>query len=299
MHELSNEHIKNLKLRANTIRQLIIEAVDGANHNTASGHTGGPLGMADVFAALYFNFLNHDPKNPTDPDRDRLLLSNGHICAVLYASLALSGYFPTNEIKTFRGFETRLQGHPHRGVLPGIENTSGPLGEGLSQAIGIALARDLDKKDYTVFVATSDGEHQEGNIWEAAMLAGKLKLNNLIQIIDFNNIQIDGPVEEVMPLEPFRAKYESFNWHVIEIDGNNMDEICEAIKTAKSVNNKPVIIVARTIPGKGISYMEGNYKWHGMPPGLKDVDGAPPKEDQVKVAIDELKAEREKIINEE
>ncbi len=293
---MNSNQLKDLKLKANEIRRLIIEALDGANHNTGSGHTGGPLGMADVFAALYFNFMKHDPQNPDDPDRDRLLLSNGHICAVLYSSLALSGYFPTSELKTFRGFETRLQGHPHRGVLPGLENTSGPLGEGLSQAIGIALARDIDKKTYTVYCATSDGEHQEGNIWEAVMLAGKLKINNLIQIIDFNNIQIDGPVDKTMPLEPFRAKYESFNWHVIDIDGNDMKEIVDAISQAKEIKDKPVIIIARTIPGKGVSFMEGDYRWHGMPPGLKDVSGAPPKDEQVAVAFKEIEEERKKII---
>ncbi len=298
MHMNENK-LKELKLKANEIRHLIIEALDGANHNTGSGHTGGPLGMADVFTTLYFHHLQHNPENPDDPDRDRLILSNGHICAVLYASLALSGYFPTSELKTFRGFETRLQGHPHRGILPGIENTSGPLGEGLSQAIGIALARDLDKKDYIVYCLTSDGEHQEGNIWEAAMFAGNKKLNNLIQIIDFNNIQIDGPVDETMPLEPFKAKYESFNWHAIEIDGNDINAISDAITQAKNLKNKPVIIIAKTLPGKGVSYMEGSYKWHGMPPGLKDVEGAPPKDEQVKVALKEIEEEKSRIMNKE
>ena len=296
--DLTPEKLKELKLKANDVRRLIIEALDGANHNTGSGHTGGPLGMADIFTALYFHLLKHDPKNPDNPNRDRLLLSNGHICAVLYASLALSGYFPTEELKTFRGFETRLQGHPHRGVLPGIENTSGPLGEGLSQAIGIALARNLDKKEYTVFVATSDGEHQEGNVWEAAMFAGKLKLSRFIQIIDYNNMQIDGNVEDIMPLEPFRAKYEAFNWHAIDVDGNDIKAVIDAVTEAQSVQHKPVIIIAHTVPGKGVSYMENNYKWHGMPPGLKDVEGAPPKEEQVKKAFEEIKAERDRIINE-
>lgn len=296
--ELTKEKLKELKLKANKARQLLIGALDAARENTGSGHTGGPLGMADIFTAMYFHILNHKPENPDWEDRDRLILSNGHICPIRYVSMAQAGYFPSEELKTLRKFETRLQGHPHRTALPGVETTSGPLGEGISQAIGIALSGKIDKKTYMTYVLTSDGEHQEGNIWEAAMFAGKLKLNNFIQIIDYNNMQIDGNVEDIMPLEPFRAKYEAFNWHVIDVDGNDIKSFIDAIKEAKTINNKPVIIIAHTIPGKGVSYMEGNYKWHGMPPGLKDVDGAPPKEEQVKVALAELKAEEERIRNE-
>lgn len=299
MQELSTDKLKELKLKANEARQLLIGALDAARENSGAGHTGGPLGMADIFTAMYFHILNHQPENPDFEDRDRLILSNGHICPIRYVSMAQSGYFPLDELKTLRKFETRLQGHPHRTALPGVETTSGPLGEGISQAIGIALSGKLDKKDFTTYVLTSDGEHQEGNIWEAAMFAGKLKLNNFIQIIDYNNMQIDGNVEDIMPLEPFRAKYEAFNWHAIDVDGNDIKAFVEAIKEAKTIRNKPVIIIAHTIPGKGVSYMEGNYKWHGMPPGLKDVDGAPPKEEQVKVALAELKAEENRIKNQE
>ncbi len=291
--ELTEEKLKELKLKANEARQLLIGALDAARENSGAGHTGGPLGMADIFTTLYFYVMNHKPKNPDWEDRDRLILSNGHICPIRYVSMAQSGYFPVEELKTLRKIGTRLQGHPHRTALPGVENTSGPLGEGISQAAGIALAGRLDKKDYKVYCLTSDGEHQEGNIWEAVMFAAKLKLNNLIQIIDFNNIQIDGNVEDIMPLEPFRAKYEAFNWHVIDVDGNDIKAFVDAITEAQNVKDKPVIIIAHTIPGKGVSYMEGNYKWHGMPPGLKDVDGAPPKAEQVKVAMEELKAEED------
>ncbi|HUQ85272.1 MAG TPA: transketolase [Candidatus Limnocylindrales bacterium] len=296
--ELTPEKLKDLKLKANEVRKLLIEELDAANKNSGAGHTGGPLGMADIFTAMYFHVLKHDPKNPDWVDRDRLILSNGHICPIRYASMAQAGYFPIDELKTLRQIGTRLQGHPHRTALPGVENTSGPLGEGISQAAGIALAGRLDKKDYFTYVLTSDGEHQEGNIWEAVMFAAKLKLNNLIQVIDFNNIQIDGPVADIMPLEPFRAKYEAFNWHVIDVDGNDIKAFIDAIREAQNVKNKPTIIIAHTVPGKGVSYMEGNYKWHGMPPGLKDVDGAPSKDEQVKVALDEIETEKQRIVSE-
>lgn len=294
IEELTDEKLKDLKLKANQARQLLIETLVQTG---GSGHTGGPLGMADIFTAFYFHILTHDPKNPAWEDRDRLVLSNGHICPIRYVSMSMSGYFPTEELKTLRHLGSRLQGHPHRTALPGVETTSGPLGEGLSQGIGIALAGKLDKKEYRTYVLTSDGEHQEGNTWEAAMFAGKLKLNNFIQIIDYNNMQIDGNVENIMPLEPFRAKYESFNWHVIDVDGNDIEAFVGAIKEAQTIKDKPVIIIAHTIPGKGVSFMENNYKWHGMPPDLKDVDGAPPKGEQAKVALEELKTIEDKIKN--
>jgi transketolase len=293
--ELTPEKVKELKLKANEARQLLIEMLEEAGKTSGSGHTGGPLGMADIFTAFYFHILGHDPKNVDWPDRDRLVLSNGHICPIRYVSMAQAGFFPIEELKTLRKIGTRLQGHPHRTALGGVETTSGPLGEGLSQGIGMALAGILDKKDYFTYVLTSDGEHQEGNIWEAALLAGKLKLNRFIQVIDFNNMQIDGNVEDVMPLEPFRAKYESFNWHAIDVDGNDIKAFVDAIREAQTVKDKPVIIIAHTIPGKGVSYMENNYKWHGMPPDIKDVSGAPPKGEQTRVALDEITKEREKI----
>jgi transketolase len=288
---VTDKQIVELELKANKIRQLIIETLLEAK----SGHSAGPLGMSDIFAAFYFHILSHDPKNPDWADRDRLLLSNGHICPVRYATMALSGYFPLEELKTLRKINSRLQGHPHRTVLPGVENTSGPLGEGLSQGIGMALAARLDQKDYFVYVLTSDGEHQEGNTWEAVMMAGKLKLHNLIQVIDRNYIQIDGSTEDVMPLEPFKEKYEAFNWNTIVIDGNNMREIIDAVEQAKAMRGKPTIVIANTIPGKGVSYMENNYIWHGAPPDLSDVKGAPPKGEQAKVALDELKQGEEKL----
>ncbi len=253
MEELFPEKLKDLKLKANEVRKLLIEELDAARANSAAGHTGGPLGMADIFTALYFHIMKHDPKNVDWVDRDRLVLSNGHICPIRYASMAQAGYFPVEELKTLRKFGTRLQGHPHRTALPGVETTSGPLGEGISQAAGIALAGRLDKKDYKVYCLTSDGEHQEGNIWEAVMFAAKLKLNNLIQIIDYNNIQIDGNVEDIMPLEPFKAKYESFNWHAIDVDGNDIEAIVKAVKEAHTVTDKPVIIIAHTVPGEKVA----------------------------------------------
>src|SRR5689334_18197796 len=213
--ELYEDKLKELDKKAEKARELLISTLLEAG----SGHSAGPLGMADIFTAFYFHILNHDPKNPEWEDRDRLILSNGHICPIRYVSMAQSGYFPIEELKTLRKMNSRLQGHPHRTALPGVETTSGPLGEGLSQGIGIALAARLDQKKYQTYVLTSDGEHQEGNTWEAIMFAGKNKLDNLTVVIDRNNIQIDGPTEEVMPLEPFADKYRAFNWHVIEADG--------------------------------------------------------------------------------
>lgn len=279
--ELTEEKLKDLKLKANKVRQLIIEELVEAG----SGHSAGPLGMADIFTSFYFHILNHDPKNPSLPDRDRLVLSNGHICPVQYATMALSGYFPIEELKTLRKINSRLQGHPHRTSLPGLETTSGPLGEGLSQAIGIALAGKMDKKPYFTYCLTSDGEHEEGNTWEAVLFAAKYKLNNLIQVIDRNYIQIDGTTENVMPLDPLKEKYESFNWNAIEIDGNDIKTFIEAIEIAKLSPNKPTIIIAKTIPGKGVSFMENDYHWHGKPPTKEEADKA----------LAELKIEEEKL----
>lgn len=288
---ITNAQLLDLEKKANEIRQLIIKTLVIAG----SGHSGGPLGMSDIYSAMYFHVLQHDPKNPDWKERDRFILSCGHYCPVRYVAMALAGYFPVEELKTLRKINSRLQGHPHRTALPGVESTSGPLGEGLSQAVGIALARDLDKKNYYVYVHTSDGEHQEGNTWEAAMIAGNFKISRLIQIIDFNNIQIDANVSDEMPLEPFRAKYESFNWEVMDVDGNDIQAFIETIERAKTVTDKPVIIVAHTVPGKGVSFMEDNYKWHGIPPDLEDVEGAPKKGEQAKVALEELQKIAEKL----
>lgn len=284
MSHLHEDKIKFLEEKANEIRQSLIEELVEAG----SGHTAGPLGMADIFTAMYFHILNHDPKNPDWPERDRLVLSNGHICPIQYAAMAHAGYFPVEELKTLRKFGTRLQGHPHRTVLPGIETTSGPLGSGLSQAVGMAIAAKMDQKKINIYCLMSDAEHQSGQIWEAAMLAGKLKLDNLTGLIDRNNIQIDGITEDIMPLEPLRAKYEAFNWHVLEIDGHNFEEINNAFDEAHAVYEKPVLIIAHTIPGKGLPEIEFDYKWHGIPP----------KPEEAKKFLDELRTLGGKIKSE-
>lgn len=259
---LTDEKIQFLEKKANQIREDIITMLVEAK----SGHSAGPLGMADVFTAFYFHILNHNPKKPNWPERDRLILSNGHICPVQYVTMAEAGYFPKRELMTLRKLGSRLQGHPHRGALPGLETTSGPLGSGLSQACGMALSALIDKKRHRIFCIMSDGEHNEGNVWEAAMFAGKYKLNNVTAIMDRNNIQIDGPTEKVMPLEPLKQKYESFGWHVLEIDGHNFQAIVDAVNEAKAIYEKPTMIIAHTIPGKGVSFMENDYTWHGKPP---------------------------------
>ncbi len=253
-----------------------------------SGHSAGPLGMADVFASLYFQILKHDPQNPSWEGRDRLVLSCGHICPVLYATLAEAGYFPKEELMTLRKFGTRLHGHPHNLVLPGIENSSGPLGQGLSQAIGMALALRIDHKANRVYCITSDGEQNEGQVWEAMMFAGKNRLNNLTVILDRNNIQIDGYTEDVMPLEPLKQKYEAFNFHVIEVDGHNYQQIIDACMEAKAIYEKPTMIIAHTIPGKGVGFMEYDYKWHG----------SPPNKDQANQALKDLRTLRGQITGE-
>lgn len=260
---LTEEKIQFLERKANDIRISIIEMLIEAG----SGHTAGPLGMADIFTAMYFHILKHDPHNPDWEDRDRLVLSNGHICPVLYAALSHAGYFPLEELKTLRKMGTRLQGHPHRTSLPGLETSSGPLGSGLSQAVGMAIALRMDARTNQVYCFSSDGEHNAGNTWEAIMLAGKLRLANLTNIIDRNNIQIDGITEDIMPLEPLREKYEAFNWHVLEINGHNFHEIINACEEARAIYERPVCIIAHTIPGKGIPEIEFDYRWHGSPPG--------------------------------
>lgn len=253
-----------------------------------SGHSAGPLGMADVFTALYFKIMRHDADHPTWTGRDRLVLSCGHICPVLYATLAEAGYFPKDELKTLRKFGTRLHGHPHNLALPGIENSSGPLAQGASQAVGMALAFRMDSSKSRVYLVMSDGEQNEGQIWEAVMLAGKEKLHNLTAVLDRNNIQIDGYTEDVMPLENLRAKYEAFNWHVLEIDGHNMQAIIDAYAEAEAIYEKPTVIIAHTIPGKGVDFMEGKFEWHGKPP----------KPDEAKIALDELRTLRGQIRSE-
>lgn len=260
---MAKTNIKQLERRANQIRQDIIKMLVKAG----SGHSAGPLGMADIFTALYFNIANLNPKKPNWPARDRIYLSNGHICPVLYAAMARRGYFPVKELDTLRKLGSPLQGHPHRTSLPGIENTSGPLGQGLAQACGVSLALKLNgNKKSWIYCLMSDGEHNEGETWESVMFAAKYRLSNITAIMDRNNIQIDGYTEDVMPLEPLREKFESYNWHVIDIDGHNMEEIIGACAQAKAITEKPVMILAHTIPGKGVSFMEYDYTWHGKAP---------------------------------
>jgi transketolase len=261
MSHVHDDKLKALELMANKLRQHVITMVAHAK----SGHQGGPLGMADVFTALYFHELRHDPKNPAWEDRDRLILSNGHICPIRYAAMAEAGYFPVEELMTLRKLGTRLQGHPERTKLPGSETTSGPLGSGLSQAVGLAYAARMDKKTWRTYCVTGDGEHDEGIMWEAIHFAGKERLDNLVVIVDRNNIQIDGTTETVMPLEPFTEKYRAFNWHVLECSGNDLRDVIRALDEAKSLHEKPVVIMAHTVPGKGVSYMENNYLWHSQP----------------------------------
>jgi len=268
---------KQLEEKAGQIREDIIRMLERAG----SGHSAGPLGLSDIFAALYFNILNYDPKNPEWEDRDVFFLSNGHCVPVQYAAMAEAGYFPKEELMTLRKFGSRLQGHPERTKLPGLENTSGPLGSGLSQGAGYAYTLQyIDKESHRfVYVVTGDGELNEGNIWEAAMFAGKYKLSQLIVIVDRNNIQIDGTTEQVMPLEDLRGKWESFGWHVQEIDGHNVESVIDAVGMAKAISNKPSVIIAHTIPGKGVDFMEYDYHWHGTPPNS----------DQAKEALQKLR----------
>jgi len=263
---LTDTEVLLLEKNAEVIRETIISMLVAAK----SGHTAGPLGMADIFTAFYFHILKHDAKHPDAPDRDRLVLSNGHIVPVLYATLAHAGYFPIEECRTLRKFGSRLQGHPERVRLPGIETTSGPLGEGLSQASGMAYAFRMDDKKQRVYCLMSDGEQEEGNTWEAAMFAGKYKLSNLTAIMDRNNIQIDGMTEEVMPLEPIADKYRAFNWHVLEVNGHDMRAIVAAVEEAQAIYEKPTLIIAHTIPGKGVPEIEFDYHWHGKTPTTEE-----------------------------
>jgi transketolase len=249
--------LERLQTIANDIREDIIRMLEHAG----SGHSAGPLGLADIFTALYFDVLKHNPANPDWPERDILLLSNGHCVPVRYATMAHAGYFERKELMTLRQLGSRLQGHPERTKLPGMENTSGPLGCGLSQACGMALAMRMNQQNHRwIYVVMGDGEQDEGNVWEAAMLAGKYKLSNIIAFTDRNNIQIDGPTETVMPLENLRAKWEAFGWHVIEIDGNDIEAVIDACAMAKAIVEKPVMLLAHTVPGKGVDFMAPNHE---------------------------------------
>lgn len=266
---ITEEKILELQKKACAVRETTLRMLAEAG----SGHTAGPLGMADIFTVFYFHILNHDPKNPKWDERDRLILSHGHITPIRYAAMAHAGYFPVKEAETtLRKFGSRLQGHPERTYLPGVETTSGPLGSGLSQAAGYAYGARMDGKKFRVYCFMSDGEQQEGNTWEGAMFAGKNRLSNLTAILDRNNIQITGNTEDIMPVEPMADKYRAFNWHVIEIDGHNMEEIADAVAQAKGIQEKPTVIIAHTIPGKGVASIENDYRWHGNPPKPEQLD---------------------------
>jgi transketolase len=292
---MSKLTISQLEKKANEIRQDLIKMLVKAG----SGHSAGPLDLADIFTALYFNVLQHDPKNPDWDQRDILVLSNGHCVPIRYVTMAHAGYFPKDELLTLRKYGSRLQGHPERTRLPGMETTSGPLGSGLSQASGMAKALRIDGVMHRwVYCVMSDGELNEGNSWEAIMFAAKYDLANLVAIVDRNNIQIDGQTESVMPLEDLAAKWEAFGWHVVEVDGHNIQSFIDACSLARAIENRPTVIIAHTIPGKGVDFMEYNYLWHGTPPNKSDIPGAPAKDQQAREALKDLRTLGGKIRSE-
>lgn len=266
-------------LRADVIKMLV---------EAGSGHSAGPLDLAEFFAAMYFHILKHDPKRPDWEERDRLCISCGHVAPIRYAAMIKAGYLPESALMTLRKLGTKLQGHPGIKEWPAMEHASGPLGQGLSVAIGMAMAARMEKKKYWTYCLMSDGEQQEGQIWEAAMFAGNQKLNNLIAFMDRNNIQIDGMTEDVMPLEPLKKKWEAFNWHVIDVDGHNVEQIIDAAEQGKAVYEKPTLVVLHTIAGKGVDFMEYDYTWHGKPP----------KPDEAKIALKELRTLKGRIVGE-
>lgn len=259
---LHDSKLKTLEKRALTIREDLIDMLVEAG----SGHSAGPLGMADIFTAMYFHILVHDPKKPNWKERDRLILSNGHICPIRYVAMAHAGYFPKKMLMTLRKFGSPLQGHPERELLPGVETTSGPLGEGVAQAVGIAYSALLDQSPWRVYCVMGDGEMDEGIVWESFLFAGRNRLYNCTFIIDRNNIQIDGATEDIMPLEPLVEKLESFNLNVLRCTGNNIREFVTAIEHAQGISEKPTVIIADTVPGYGVDYMEFDFTWHGKPP---------------------------------
>lgn len=265
---------EELRVKATEIRIDIVKML----HSAGSGHAGGALGLTDIFTSLYFNIMNHDAENPLWEDRDRLILSNGHTVPVRYATMANAGYFPTTKLKTLRQFSSDLQGHPERLRIPGLETTSGPLGSGLAQAAGIALSARMDNKRFRTYCVVSDGEHDEGNHWEAVMIAAKYKLSNLTVFLDRNNIQIDGFTHDVMPLEVLHEKYKAFNWNVVQIDGHNFTQINAAVEQARAEYLRPTMIIAKTVPGRGVSFMENKFEWHGKVPN----------DEETKVAVKEL-----------
>ncbi|MGI6506939.1 MAG: transketolase [Saccharofermentanales bacterium] len=274
--------VKELQIIATEARLNGLEAIHCAN----SGHVGGAFSSVDIMALLFFDKMkNIDPKNPKRSDRDRFVLSKGHCTAALYPILAQRGFFPVEDLKTFRKIDSYLSGHVEMNHVPGVDMSSGSLGQGLSVAVGMAIGGKLDKKDFTVYAMMGDGEIQEGQIWEAAMAAAKYKLDNLIGIVDYNGLQIDGTVEDIMPIEPLADKWIAFGWEVFSVDGHDFVELSDTFDKAKSVKGKPIMIIANTVKGKGVSFMENNLAWHG----------SPPNEDEYQRAKKELQAQLQKL----
>jgi len=267
MPKVDNSSVKQLEKTAQEVRKNIVKILTQAG----SGHTAGSLGLADIFTAFYFNLLNHRPRQPGWKDRDRLILSNGHVCPARYAAMAEAGYFSKDKLLTLRQLGSPLQGHPEIDRLPGVETTSGPLGEGTSEAVGLACAAKMDKVKWRVYCILSDGELQEGQTWEAFMFAAKYKLDNCLFILDRNHIQISGDTEKVMPLEPLTDKFKAFNLHVEECDGNNIENFVLTVKRCQKIKNRSSIIIANTIPGKGVNFMENQYEWHGKTPNPEEM----------------------------
>lgn len=270
MNNKKINNVEELQIIAKNIRRGIIDEV----YSGQSGHPGGSLSIADIISVLYFYEMNIDFQNPKDENRDRLVLSKGHCAPALYSALANRGYFDTKELKTLRNIESKLQGHPDMNKVPGVDMTTGSLGQGLSAANGMAIAGKLDNKDYRVYCIMGDGEIEEGQVWEAAMSSNKYKLDNLCVIVDNNNLQIDGTIEEVMSSYPIDDKFKSFGFQVINIDGHNIQEIIDAFDVAKNVKDKPTCIIAKTIKGKGVSFMENKVEWHGKAPDKEQYEQA-------------------------
>jgi len=279
--DVSEELIASLKKKAVTLRKHIIRMT----HNAQSGHPGGSMSAADIVTALYFHTLRVDPKNPTWPDRDRFVLSKGHACPVWYAALAERGFFPVDELLTFRKLNSRLQGHPELGTTPGVENAAGAEGQGLSFSVGLALAARMDHKPWRVYCVLGDGEQDVGQTWEAAMSSSKYGLDNLTAFIDRNGIQQEGRTEDIMPLEPLAEKWEAFNWHVLTIDGHDFRQILAAIEEAHRTKGRPTAVLSRTVKGKGVSFMENKIKYHG----------AATSDEELKLALAELDAQEAAI----
>lgn len=267
---MNKGEIKKLYRIANDIRITSLKMIYGAG----SGHIGGSLSLADIITVLYFKEMTYDPKNPKWEDRDRLVLSKGHSCPPVYAALAMQGFFDSNELMSFYRIDSILQGHPDMTKTPGIDMSSGSLGQGLSVGVGMALAARLGKKNYRTYVILGDGECQEGQVWEAAMAASHFRLSNLTAIVDYNGVQLLGKVDEIMPLEPFEAKWMSFGWNTVDIDGHDIEQIANTIAETKKTRDTPTVIIAKTLKGKGVSFMEGNHEWHSMAPNKEEFERA-------------------------